>query len=119
MILEFEINHLPPLQNKLNTMHWAKRAREAKTISGYLNVYIPKHFRFRRAAKAKLTLTRYSSQMPDGDGLTGSFKSLIDSLVRLGVLEDDSPKVIGYPEYIWEKCKRGEGKIKIRIEFEN
>lgn len=117
MILEFEIELLPPLQNQLNTMHWAKRMKSKNLINGHLTAYIPSNYRF-KAAKAQLTLTRYSAREPDFDGLVGSFKCVIDGLVRLGVLEDDTPKVIGQPIYYWEKTKRGEGKIKVRIEFE-
>lgn len=117
MILEFEINYLPPLQNQLNVMHWAKRMREKKLILAQLIAFIPPKFK-KKAAKASLTLTRYSSRQPDFDGLCGSFKPLIDGLVRLGVLEDDSPKIIGYPTYQWEKSKRGQGRIKVRVEFE-
>jgi len=116
-VIEFELNLLPSLQNQLNTMHWAKRMREKKLIVGHLLAHIPQGSRKLKAQKAKITLTRFSCKEPDYDGLVGSWKSIIDSLVKLGVLEDDSPKVIGYPTYLWEKTKRGAGKIKVRIEF--
>jgi hypothetical protein len=60
-------------------------------------------------------LTRLSSTEPDFDGLVSGFKVILDSLIKCGVLEDDNPKVIGHPTYAWEKCKKGEGRIRIEV----
>lgn len=67
-------------------------------------------------AKAKLTLTRYSSKEPDFDGLCSSFKNVIDGLVEAGVIIDDKMSVIGQPTYAWVKCPPKKGKIKVVVE---
>jgi Holliday junction resolvase RusA-like endonuclease len=66
--------------------------------------------------KARLTLTRHSSVRPDSDNLTFSFKAIIDGLVEARVLEDDSFKHIGFPDYRWEKAKKSEGHVSIKVE---
>jgi hypothetical protein len=66
--------------------------------------------------QAKLTLTRFSTTRPDPDGLTSSFKHIIDGLVLSGILEDDDHDHIGFPTYLWEKVPPKQGKIKIIVE---
>lgn len=66
---------------------------------------------------ARLTLTRYSTIEPDYDGLVSSFKPIIDGLVEAGFLAGDKRANIGVPDYRWEKAKRGQGRITVRIEL--
>lgn len=118
MKLEFEINHLPSLTNRLATMHWAKRMRENQLFLAHMIALIPVKFRNKRAAHVKsITYTRYSSQQPDFDGLAASFKGIQDCIVKLGIIEDDNPKVIEASHYKWVKAKRNEGKVHVRIDF--
>lgn len=65
--------------------------------------------------RAKLRLERHSSVQPDFDGLAGSFKYVVDGLIKAGVLANDTMDVIGTPEYKWVKCKPKEGKIKVSV----
>jgi hypothetical protein len=46
-------------------------------------------------ARAKITLVRHAHRMLDFDGMVASFKPVIDALVTVGVLSDDSWKVTG------------------------
>lgn len=66
--------------------------------------------------KAKLALTRFSAVRPDSDGLVGGFKPVIDGLVDARVLENDRFENIGFPTFLWEMAKRGEGRIRIQVE---
>ena len=63
---------------------------------------------------AVIKYTRGSSQEPDYDNLTISFKSLQDSLIKAGIIEDDSPKNIS-ATYHWESAKAREGYVTIEI----
>lgn len=65
--------------------------------------------------KAKLTLTRHSSQALDPDNLPASFKYVIDALKFNKIIEDDSADHIELT-CLWEKAKKGAGKITIKIE---
>lgn len=65
---------------------------------------------------AKLTLTRFSSQEPDGDNVLNAFKPLIDALICQGVLADDKLSNIGIPKIKWFKAKPKEGKVSVKIE---
>ncbi len=44
---------------------------------------------------ARITLVRHSHRTLDFDGVVGSMKPVVDSLVRAGILLDDSWKVLG------------------------
>jgi len=114
--LSIEIPGLPETVNALGRKHWAvkvkhnniwERAVFAKSIAQGLPI--------EPLTKAIVVLTRYSSSEPDFDGLVSSFKCILDSLIKCGVLENDKMSVIGQPAYVWEKCKKGEGRIKIEV----
>lgn len=45
--------------------------------------------------KANITLIRHSPRMLDFDGCVGSLKPVVDALVTVGVLSDDSWSVVG------------------------
>lgn len=66
--------------------------------------------------KARLTITRCSSKAPDYDGLVSGAKPIIDALVKLKIIEDDNISVIGQPTFLWEKGKKGQGKMKVKVE---
>lgn len=65
--------------------------------------------------RAQLTLTRFSSTRPDPDGLTSTFKHLIDGLVIARVLENDRFENIGFPTYLWESRPKGKGFVRIHL----
>lgn len=64
--------------------------------------------------QAIIKYTRASSQQPDYDNLTISFKSLQDSLIKAGIIENDSPRNIS-ATYHWEHAKPREGYVTIEI----
>lgn len=64
---------------------------------------------------AKLVLVRGSSKTPDFDGLAISFKRPVDALILAGVIEDDSMKHIGIPEFRWVKTAPKKGYIEIFV----
>lgn len=114
--ISFDIPNLPPLQNALNQMHWSRKHSFSEDWLGLISLVtsqcIPK-ISFR---KARLTLIRKSPKVPDADGLVGSFKMIIDALVNLKILEDDSYTHIGMPTYSWEKTSKETQRISVIIE---
>ena len=112
----FTIPHLPLTPNRLLGRHWRVRSKHALTWQALVRAAIG-HMRPKTPlSKAKLTLTRYSSMEPDADGLRGSFKHVVDSLVKLGVIEDDKTSVIGEPKVTWEKAPPKKGRISVTVE---
>lgn len=67
--------------------------------------------------KAKLEFTRFSygKAGPDCDNLAGSFKKIRDSLITVGIIEDDSPEHVTVT-YGWERVDKNKGKIRVRVE---
>ncbi len=114
--IEFEIATLPKLPNQLLGRHWRARSAHANQWLGKVVVAVNRNKPAEPLPKAKLTMTRLSSSEPDFDGLVGSFKSVVDALVKLKILENDKPSNIGSPTYLWEKTKQGAGKIRVKIE---
>lgn len=110
----FYVKGLPKLRNQISRS-WRASAGERKKwhnlvlrFGGHLAPPKP-------LLKAKLTLSRFSSEQPDFDGLVSGFKYVIDGLIKAGFIEDDNQDIIGQPRYLWFKAPRRQGKIKITI----
>jgi len=111
---EITLDGLPRLQTN-NYGHWSIRARSKKEweirVRGALGRNIPAE----PLERAEIACVRFSSSEPDHDNLVASFKPLIDGLVKARVIRDDKPSVIGSPNYTWERCKRGEGRVRVAV----
>lgn len=114
--IRLEIPLLPKMPNSLLGAHWRTRSGHAakwrKIIADEL---LALGWRGKPMGNAMVTLVRHSSVQPDSDGLRGSFKSVLDALVRGGVLVDDTPAVIGEPVCRWEKASPKKGKIEVTV----
>lgn len=115
-VCEFWIPKLPKMPNQLLGAHWRTRSNHKKLWTQMILRALPRPYPKAPLRVARLALTRRSSVQPDYDGLAGSFKPVIDSLVQLGVLANDTSANIGVPTYLWEKASPGQGSIRIRIE---
>lgn len=119
LVFKFEIMGLPKMSNEgLRGTHWSVKAKEAKNWKNAVMFEVINKINiraFKPLEKARLVLTRYSSTSPDADGLVSGFKHVIDGLVKAGVLANDKFTNIGMPDYRWEKCKKGQGKIRVEV----
>lgn len=111
-----EINYLPKTVNVIGLAHWALKFKEAKKCK----LLVAEQCRLHRIdglglKKAELVLTRHSIRQCDWDNLAASFKHIIDGLVACKVIVDDSPAVIGFPTFCWEKAKIRQGKVTVQI----
>lgn len=114
--LDVTIDGLPKRVNQLSGRQWYAKNNEKNLWLEKLH-YLTQYNRPQNPIRrARLTCIRYSSTCPDYDGLVSSFKHVIDSLVTLDILEDDSMDHIGMPEFMWAKTTRGKGKIQIVLE---
>lgn len=113
--LVFEIPYLPKPPNRLLTAHWSVAYKEKKQVLHLVNLSTIGKRPAEPLSKASLILERHSSVMPEYDGMTGSFKYVIDSLVSLKILKNDTMDVIGSPFYQWVKAKKNEGKIRVVV----
>jgi Holliday junction resolvase RusA-like endonuclease len=118
--LEIVINDLPKTANSIGkNSFWYTQAERKKWRHAVL-VAVVREVQQREKVgmpypRASLTLTRHSSSEPDIDNLYSSFKFVIDGLVHAGVIIDDKPSVIDL-KCCWQRAKRSEGKITIRVE---
>lgn len=111
----FELEGLPKTPNALLRKHWAIVSKEHKRWHSYVWAATLDSKPDTPFKRVDLTFVRMSSSRPDYDGLVGSFKPIIDGLVKARVIADDTPEVIGAPKYIWEYAKPRFGKVKIII----
>lgn len=115
--VEFTLNGLPATTNSMGRAHWAVKAKEANNWKTQVCWKIKEHGGpLKPLEVARLTLTRFSSNEPDPDGLVSSFKHVIDGLVEACVLKNDKISNIGMPDYRWVKCRRGQGSIQVIVE---
>lgn len=114
--LDFTLVGLPDLQVAAGKGHW--RGRQAETKRWHERVYAAVLEEGRPAqplSRARVRFERHSTTEPDCTNLCASFKSVEDGLVRAGVIEDDKPSIIGSPEFVWVKAKRGQGKVRVQV----
>lgn len=114
--LTFEIAGLPKMPNALLGSHWRTRSTHKKRWLMHVSAAVKHNIPRRSLVLARVTCVRMSSKQPDHDGLVGSFKPILDALVNLNILLDDTPTVIGQPIYAWEKCPIKQGRIRVTIE---
>ena len=114
-VLSFELAGLPSTANS-HKAHWAIAGAERKKwrLAAKMRTFMQRPPT--PLEKCKITCTRFSSSEPDFDNLTQSFKSVIDGLKDAGIIKDDKASVVVKREYLWEKCGRGQGKIKVMVE---
>lgn len=115
-MISLTINDLPKMPNTLIRKHWAVITKEKNKWHGLVKLFLRSQVPKAPFKKAKLVLTRFSTRAPDYDGLVGSFKYVVDGLVKAGVIVDDKVSVIGQSQYKWEKCKKLEQRIEVTIE---
>jgi len=114
--LEFEINALPSSPNTLLGAHWTVRSSHAKKWLRMVDVATMGKRPATALIRAVVRLERHSSKEPDADNGRLSFKCILDALVKLGVLHDDRPSVIGEPVYVWRAAPMRKGKVRVRVE---
>ncbi len=109
-----KIDDLPMTRNAIADRRWTRKKEADKWHQ--LIAYAINERPIEPLKKAQLTLTRYSSAMPDYDGLVSSFKFPIDGLVKVNILKDDNLKVVEHPQYHWKRVKPKQGYIEIRVQ---
>lgn len=116
--LELVIEGLPPL-NSSERLHWRKlvdhKRRWYAKVSSAVLVELGR-WPAAPLALARVTITRCSSQEPDGDNLGFGAKFILDGLKRAGVILDDKPSVIGQPILRWEHAPAKSGHVRILVE---
>lgn len=117
--LLIEILDLPKTRNQLQRKHWTVQHKEAKKWKMLVGLGIGPNKPPAPLTKANITLTRFGSREPDFDGLTSSFKAILDGLTEHGIILDDKPSIIGSPTYNFVKAKRKDGKIRIEVTEQN
>lgn len=115
-ILELEIPGLPETTNEVLAMRLKARMSRKRYWKYMVWAYTANTKPVRPLKRAKLTLIRCSTTRPDPDGLTSTFKHIIDGLVESKILENDRYENIGFPTYDWERAPANHGKIKVRVE---
>jgi hypothetical protein len=115
--LVLELEGLPRMTNPSGRpVHWAVRMKEAQKWKQLVALVVPPRNRpIQPLSKARLVFIRFSSVSPDADGLVSGFKHIVDGLVQIGVLKNDTFTITGMPEYRWERSKRGQGKVRVEV----
>jgi Holliday junction resolvase RusA-like endonuclease len=114
--LSFELNELPPSLNVFMRWHYRKRASEFKRIENNCIKNILGRAPAAPLTSYQITFTRHTIRPLDIDNLVASFKPVLDSLVRSGVIEDDKWCTTDNLKYKQEKVNtKMDQKISILI----
>lgn len=117
-VIQFELPGLPKMANPsgARSTHWRFADAERKRWQDYVILATCYGRPPKPLDRVHLTLTRFSSSEPDYDGLVRGFKSVVDGLRLAGILAEDRLSNTGAWECHWVRCKRLEGKIRVRVE---
>lgn len=116
--INLTIPGLPPMNTSDRVSPWAHRKLKKNWESHVCVAVLEALGRWPEAPfqRARVTITRCSTSEPDFDNLVQGGKFLLDGLKVAGVIVDDSPDVIGRPDYHWESAPPGKGCVRIRVE---
>jgi hypothetical protein len=113
--LNIELPGVPPL-NSADALHWRKRKKLKDRWLVSIRAAIGQHKPARPLSSALVTITRCTSQPPDGDNLHTASKFILDALVQCRVLEDDRHTVVGMPTVRWEKASPKRSSTRIFVQ---
>lgn len=111
----FTIKRKTESNNEIKRMHWAvyKKCREEWTLE--VMCAMPVGARGQHGNEKKyLEITRYGTKKLDRDNLWGGVKLLVDSIVDMGLMVDDSDEWC-HMNVKQEICEPGEERTKIKI----
>ena len=114
--LLIEVPGLPETTNQILAMSLRARMRQKKEWKNIVWMLTAGKRPDAPLKRARLTLTRHSTTRPDPDGLTSSFKHIIDGLVIAKILENDKHENIGFPTYEWSHAAAGKGHCTVIVE---
>ena len=106
------INERTPLLNEMLREHFRRRKERKERYHLEILSQNPQKFK----GKVNVRITRYSSAVPDPDGVAGGSKDILDALVDAGVISDDNMRIVKNFSVDWCKCKRSEQRTEIVIE---
>lgn len=92
-MIKLTIPEATPSLNRLFGHHWTHRHQKRQHWQWLVRAarLKAKVFLAEPLPRAKVTITRHGRRICDPDNLIGGQKMLIDSLVREGILENDTP----------------------------
>lgn len=93
--LRIQLDHLPTSLNKTLRSHYFKKSREMNAWAILIGSEVSGKKPKAPLSKASISITRHSYRSLDFDGLVGSLKPVVDALVTVGILKDDSWNVLG------------------------
>jgi hypothetical protein len=116
---EFTINSLPPSPNQLRGQHWSVAHRARKKVQAevwYSWLCAGKPLANGRKAVLQLHIEAHGLR-DDEDNRTARMKPVLDSLVDVGALQDDSPQYLEMRIPTRAKGEKGKPRITIHIDY--
>jgi len=116
-VVKIELSEPTPSLNTTQKWHWGKRARYRKGLSHLVQRLVIEQWDARANREAstmsvrrRVVITRRSSGTLDHDNHVGGCKPLLDALVAVGLLVDDSPEwvEVEYRQARWKAVDRGD-----------
>lgn len=109
--ITFEIPFLPKSLNQALRSHWSSYAKESNLVGQLIQSRLEiKDLLDMKIKKVAVKIERHSSGSLDRDNKFFTAKHVLDNLVKLGVIENDTEENIVELEVNQIKIKRGEQK---------
>ncbi len=95
-MIDLLINRPVKSGNAFAYSHWRLRTKDRLSWMAHLRVHLSAATWGPPLGRRLVTITSYRARRLDDDNLSGGAKHLRDSLVRLGVLKDDTAQWCGF-----------------------
>jgi len=106
-----------PSLNELLRMHWTKRRQLRKNYGWEFVAVGANHQKYKTemGERRRVTIISYRAQLCDPDNLMGGLKILLDTMIDLDLICDDSPK---YMELVAMQEQENNGNYRTEITIE-
>ncbi|HYE07688.1 MAG TPA: hypothetical protein VEL07_19370 [Planctomycetota bacterium] len=114
LVIPFEV----PSQNSTERRHWSGRAKERKELGWRVTAALPAGGCPHLGRKRFVEIVAYrAAWIRDAANLVGGSKTLLDALVAVGVLRDDSTKwvEVSYDQGLYRRAGYDQPTTVIRI----
>lgn len=114
---EFSVHTIPKTLNEALRAHWSVNSKEKFAMGLEMAIQLKPDRPDTPIKRAKISIWRHSSGSLDRDNKFFTAKYILDNLVQLKILENDTEKNIVCLDVIQVKTKRGEPRL-LRVKIE-
>jgi len=114
--LKFFVSGVPKATNALLGRHWWAKSKNADEWKNKVAFELMKRSRPPEPlTRCRLNIIRHSNRTLDYDGCVASMKPIVDALVVLRILENDTYRITGQWNVLQAYCPKAQERIEVEV----